>query len=78
MSTSQDKYYTEMLENPVKMNNIRGEPFSNEKLRQSVIDVREETNVEHEHNINDIICDDSYQSPMKIAGSQSQTLTDKL
>ena len=65
MSTSQDKYYTEMLENPVKMNNIRGEPFSNEKLRQSVIDVREETNVEHEHNINDIICDDSYQSLMK-------------
>ena len=65
MSTSQDKYYTEMLENPVKMNNIRGEPFSNEKLQQSVIDVREETNVEHEHNINDIICDDSYQSLMK-------------
>ena len=65
MATPQDKYYTEMLENLVKMNNLRGEPLSNERLRQAVIDVREETDVEHERNINDITCDDSYQSPMK-------------
>ena len=43
MATPQDKYYTEMLENIVKMNNLRGEPLSNERLRQAVIDVREET-----------------------------------
>ena len=47
------------------MNNLRGEPLSNERLRQAVIDVREETEVEHERNITDITYDDSYQSPMK-------------
>ena len=54
-----------MLENLVKRNNIRGELFSNQRLRQAVIDLREETEIEHERNINDITCDDSYQSPMK-------------
>ena len=52
MATPQDKYYTRMLENLVKMNNRNGETFSNEKLQQAVSDVREETDVEHEHNIN--------------------------
>ena len=42
MSTPQDKYYTEMLENLVKMNYLRGEPLSNERLQQAVIYVREE------------------------------------
>ena len=65
MATPQDKYYTEMLENLVKMNNLRGEPLSNERLLQSAIDKREETDVEKERNINDITCDNSYQSPKK-------------
>ena len=65
MSTSQDKYYTEMLENLIKVNNREGEPLSNERLQQAVINVREETDAEHEHNTNNITCDDSYQSPMK-------------
>ena len=54
-----------MLENIVKMNNLRGEPFSNERLRQAVINVREETYAENEHNIKYITCYDSYQYPMK-------------
>ena len=54
-----------MLENLVKINNLRGEPLYNERLQQSVIDVREETDVEHKRNINDITCDDSYHYPMK-------------
>ena len=37
----------------------------NEKLRQSVIDLRGKIDVEHERNINNITCDDLYQSPMK-------------
>ena len=47
------------------MNNFRGEPLSNERIQQAVIGVREETDTEHKRNINDISCDDSYQSPMK-------------
>ena len=47
------------------MNSRNGKSLSNEKLWQAVSDVREETEVEHERNINDITYDDSYQSPMK-------------
>ena len=47
------------------MNNCEGEPLSNERLRQAVVDVREETDAKHKRNNNDITCDDSYQSPMK-------------
>ena len=65
MDTPQDKYYTEMLENLVKMNNCNGELLCNEELPQAASDVREETDAENEHNINDITCDDLYQSPMK-------------
>ena len=39
--------------------------MSNERLQQAVIYVIEETDAEHEHNINNIKCDDLYQSPMK-------------
>ena len=59
MATPQANYYTEMLENPFKMNNFWGEPFSNERLWRAVIDLREETDAEHERNINNITCDDS-------------------
>ena len=65
MANPQDKYYTDMLENLIKVNNREGGPFSNERLQQAVIDVREETDAGHERNINNITCDDSYQSPMK-------------
>ena len=54
-----------MLENLTKTNNRNGEPLSNEKLQQAVIDVREEPDTEHESNTNDITCDDSYQYLMK-------------
>ena len=47
MATPQDKYYTKMLENIVKINNQNSEPFSNERLWQAVVDVREETDTEH-------------------------------
>ena len=39
--------------------------MSNERLQQVVIDVIEETDAEHNCNINNITCNDSYQSPIK-------------
>ena len=54
MTTTQDEYYTDMLKNIIKANNRECGPLSNERLRQSVIDVREETDAEHERNINNI------------------------
>ena len=62
MATPQDKYYTRMLENLVKMNHCNGETLSNEKLRQAFSDLREETDAEHERNINKITCGASFQS----------------
>ena len=52
MATPQYEYYMEMLKNLIKVNHRKGEPLSNERLIQSVIDVREETDTEHECNIN--------------------------
>ena len=46
------------------MNN-KGGKLCNEKLRQEVIDLRSEMNVEHERNINNITCNTLYQYPMK-------------
>ena len=57
--------YTNLLENLINVNNLKGEPLSNERLRQAVIDEREETDAGHERNSNGITCDDSYQSPTK-------------
>ena len=54
-----------MWENLAKINNQNGETLSNDKLRQAVSDVREETDAEHGRNINDITCGDSYQSTTK-------------
>ena len=65
MATPQDKYYTRLLYDLVKMNNRNGETLSNEKLWRAVIDVREETDVDDKCNINNITWNDSYQSPMK-------------
>ena len=65
MDTPQDNYYTRLLDNPVKINNSNGEPLSNEKLQQTVSDVREKTDAEHERNINKITCDTSFQSPIQ-------------
>ena len=62
---AQEDYYKDMLKNLNKVNNNKGGPLWNEKLRQAVIDLRKEMNVEHERNINNITCDDLYQSPMK-------------
>ena len=49
-----------MLENIVEMNNRNGETFSNENLRQTVSDAREETDAEHERTINEITRDTSF------------------
>ena len=48
MATPQDKYYTRMLEDLIGINNRNSETFSNEKLRQEVIDVRGEADAEYE------------------------------
>ena len=65
IANPQDKYYTKILDNLVKINNRDSEPLSNEKLRQAVSDVKEETDAEHEHNINEITCNTSFQSPIQ-------------
>ena len=61
---AENDYYRGMLKNLIKVNNEGGK-LCNEKLRQAVIDLRAEMNVEHERNINKITYDDLYKSPIK-------------
>ena len=64
MATSEDEYYKETTKSLLKVSNEGGK-LCNEKIGQAVIDLRAELNVEHKRNINNITCDDLYQSPMK-------------
>ena len=64
VTPAENDYYKEMLKNLIKVNN-KGGKLCNEKLQQAVIDLRSEMNAEHKRNINNITCDDLYQSPMK-------------
>ena len=64
MATPEDEYYKEMTKSLINANN-KSVKLCNEKIRISVIDLREELNGEHECNINNISCDDLYPSPMK-------------
>ena len=63
MATPEYEYYKEMTKSLIKANNEGGK-LCNEKIRQAVINLREELNGEYKGNINKISCDDLYQSPM--------------
>ena len=65
MATLKDKYYNTLLNTLVDDNNRKGTPLCNEKLRQTVGKVMEETEAEFERNINEITCDTSFQSPIQ-------------
>ena len=43
MATPKYKYYDVLLDTLVKDNNSKGEPFSNDKIRQAVVKLIEET-----------------------------------
>ena len=43
MVTPKDKYYNVLLDTLVKDINLRGEPFSNQKIQEAVSHVMEET-----------------------------------
>ena len=65
MATPKDKYYNTLLKTLVDDNNRNGATLSNEKLRQSVGKVMEETEAEIERNMNKITMDTSFQSPVQ-------------
>ena len=67
MATPKDKYYNTLLNTLVDENNCKDAPLSlsNEKLLQAVGKVMEETEAEFERNINKIICNTSFQSPIQ-------------
>ena len=67
MATSaQYEYYREMMTKSHIKANIRSDgKICNEKIQQAAIDLIAELNLEHEHNINSITCEDVDTSPMK-------------
>ena len=64
MATPEDEYYKEMTKSLIKAKNEGGK-LCKEKIRQAVVYLRAELNVEHKRNINNISYDDLYQSTMK-------------
>ena len=64
-TSAQDEYYEEMTKILIKANIGSDGKICNENIQQSVIDLREELDLEHERNINNITCEDVYTSPMK-------------
>ena len=64
MATPEDEYYKEMTKILIKAN-IEGGKLYNGQIRQAVISLRAELSREHEQNVNNISCDDLYQSSMK-------------
>ena len=64
MATPKYKYYNALMDTLVKDNNLRGGPLSNDKIRQAVGKVIEETEAEFERNYKKIMCDTSYQYPI--------------
>ena len=64
-TSSQDEYYREMTKSLIKANIGSYGKICNEKIHRSVIDLRSELDLEHEHNINNITCEDVYKYPMK-------------
>ena len=74
MATSaQDEYYREMTKSLIKVNIGIDGKICNENIHREVIDLREELDLEHERNINNIICEDVYTSPMKKKETKSMT-----
>ena len=63
MANPIENYYNTLLNTLVDDNNLKGAPLPNDKLQQAVSKVIEETEAEFEHNINEITCDTSFQSP---------------
>ena len=64
MATPKDKYYEKMLENLFNDNNHIYAPFSNEKIRQAVSKVMEETEAEFGC-LNKITMDTSFKSSIQ-------------
>ena len=66
MATSaQDENYREMTKSIIKANIGSDGKRYNEKIHQSVIDLRAEVDAEHERNINNITSEDVYTYSMK-------------
>ena len=75
MATSaQDKYYKEMAKSIIKENIGSDGKICNENIQQAGIDLREELNLEHKININNITCEDVYTSSMKKKEANKSTI----
>ena len=62
IAAQKDKYYNTLLKTLVDDNNRNGAPLSNEKLRQAVGKLMEETEAELERNMKKFTMDTSFES----------------
>ena len=64
MATSDNEYFTDILDHLNRYQDRHGQRFPNKKLKEYVLCVMEQQEEEIEHNINNITCDTSFESPV--------------
>ena len=64
MDNSYDEYFTEMLDHLNEYHDRCGQILSSKNLKEAVLCVMEEEEEEIERNINNITCNNSFQSPV--------------
>ena len=57
-------YFTDMLDHQNEYNDRHSQRLSGKNIKESVLQVMEEEEEEVKHNINNITCDTSFQSPI--------------
>ena len=64
MATEDNEYFTDILDTLNKYQDRHGQRLSSKNLKEAVLCVMDEEEVEIERNINNITCNTSFQSPV--------------
>ena len=64
MATEDNEYFTDILDTLNKYQDRHGQRLSNKKLKEAVLRVMDEEEEEIERNINNITCNNPFQSPV--------------
>ena len=63
MDTEDNEYFTDILDTRNTYQYRHGQILSSKKLKEAVLHVMDEEEEDIEHNINNVTCDTSFQSP---------------
>ena len=64
MAIEDSEYFTDIFDTLNRYQDRHGQRFSSKKLKEAVLRVMDEEEEDIEHNINNVICDTPFQSPL--------------